>query len=613
MTDIPYNHLLYLNNHFNEDELFALEKNEKCEKKSSSKSANQIVIDLSDDDDDTQNNNKENEESVEALNIISINSIQETTESIKNDANGKSVGMRKSADSNQNDDDVQLICVKYETEPQDDEIEVLSQSLPPEEVFYFMKKRLRFTVDVTKLTYTSVRVLLNYFNWQKEVLIEYYFNNMLHNVLQNEKLVIPDPISYGKRKRILNDDDGNSTDVFQCLICFDDVAKDKIASEFPCQHYCCEDCWIGYIENMVNDASSNDRVTCPSDGCNRLIEDEVIFKLLKNSPKVKAKFQRLITKKFVEFDPLIKWCPNGSCTHAIKVKNNYFQDVECAECKAIFCYLCSEDWHEPLPCSMHKEWIERYSSQTIDPRSAAYLLENTKNCPKCAFPIEKNGGCNYVCCTKCKHAFCFYCLGKCTHGRCTGADRPDAVEARAKHEVQRMELTSSMKFPQVKKIYEEQSRKLKTEQDLMVKIIEKIDLFKGKTNSNNMQQHHDWDLRFVKYAFGVLCHCRKTLVYANVFNYFIVGPQNMIDVYNSFVFQLEGWTNNLWLILYNETSHMTKNELPVIKKRTQEAYRQCESARISLVDFVRNGFTDIRMPTKHPNLIWRFIHFENQT
>ena len=38
-------------------------------------------------------------------------------------------------------------------------------------------------------------------------------------------------------------------------------------------------------------------------------------------------------------------------------------------------------------------------------------------CPKCNICIEKNGGCNHMQCSKCKHDFCWMCLGDWkTHG-----------------------------------------------------------------------------------------------------------------------------------------------------------------------------------------------------
>jgi len=39
------------------------------------------------------------------------------------------------------------------------------------------------------------------------------------------------------------------------------------------------------------------------------------------------------------------------------------------------------------------------------------LLYLSVQCPRCQVCIEKNGGCNHMQCSKCKHDFCWMCLG----------------------------------------------------------------------------------------------------------------------------------------------------------------------------------------------------------
>ncbi|KFO38427.1 Protein ariadne-2 [Fukomys damarensis] len=53
-----------------------------------------------------------------------------------------------------------------------------------------------------------------------------------------------------------------------------------------------------------------------------------------------------------------------------------------------------------------------------DSEMANYISTYTKDSPKCNICIEKNGGCNHVQCSKCKHDFCWMCLGDWeTHSR----------------------------------------------------------------------------------------------------------------------------------------------------------------------------------------------------
>ena len=46
---------------------------------------------------------------------------------------------------------------------------------------------------------------------------------------------------------------------------------------------------------------------------------------------------------------------------------------------------------------------------------------NTKKCPRCQTPIEKDEGCNHMACRKCRHEFCWICMKDWhTHSQHTG-------------------------------------------------------------------------------------------------------------------------------------------------------------------------------------------------
>ena len=55
----------------------------------------------------------------------------------------------------------------------------------------------------------------------------------------------------------------------------------------------------------------------------------------------------------------------------------------------------------------------------FDTMSTAHNLLFEEPCPRCGVLIQKNGGCNHMQCGKCRHEFCWFCLGSYynyTHG-----------------------------------------------------------------------------------------------------------------------------------------------------------------------------------------------------
>ena len=64
------------------------------------------------------------------------------------------------------------------------------------------------------------------------------------------------------------------------------------------------------------------------------------------------------------------------------------------------------------------KWIQKNSAES---ENANWILANTKPCPKCKRPIEKNQGCMHMVCTQCRSEFCWLCLGNwAEHGERTG-------------------------------------------------------------------------------------------------------------------------------------------------------------------------------------------------
>lgn len=64
------------------------------------------------------------------------------------------------------------------------------------------------------------------------------------------------------------------------------------------------------------------------------------------------------------------------------------------------------------------KWNVRCSDEK---ENLTWITGNTKQCPKCSWPIEKNQGCNHMTCIRCRHEFCWLCRGPWSeHGSSTG-------------------------------------------------------------------------------------------------------------------------------------------------------------------------------------------------
>ncbi|KAF3038119.1 hypothetical protein E8E12_005248 [Didymella heteroderae] len=75
----------------------------------------------------------------------------------------------------------------------------------------------------------------------------------------------------------------------------------------------------------------------------------------------------------------------------------------CPYCEHELCLSCIRPWHSGS-CDSAKRREDRQSEKAIKKLGA-------KPCPKCGVNIEKQGGCDHMNCQRCRHNFCWECLG----------------------------------------------------------------------------------------------------------------------------------------------------------------------------------------------------------
>jgi ariadne-1 len=141
------------------------------------------------------------------------------------------------------------------------------------------------------------------------------------------------------------------------------------------------DCWRQYLTNKIISDGVCNAITCAENGCDIIVDDQTITDIVKE-PKVRAKYQYLITNSFVVTNRFLRWCPTPNCLNAIKVNHIEFIPIEC-NCGSVFCFLCGEKWHEPTRCNILKSWNKKCLGETgekIDCETANWILSYTKVC-----------------------------------------------------------------------------------------------------------------------------------------------------------------------------------------------------------------------------------------
>ncbi|KAF7143498.1 hypothetical protein RHSIM_Rhsim05G0164700 [Rhododendron simsii] len=173
----------------------------------------------------------------------------------------------------------------------------------------------------------------------------------------------------------------------------------------------------GYISSAINDGPGCLMLRCPDPSCAAAVGQDIINLLASKDDK--AKYNRYFLRSFIEDNWKTKWCPAPGCDYAVDfIVGSGSYDITCP-CSYSFCWNCTEEAHRPVDCSTVATWILKNSAES---ENMNWILANSKPCPKCKRPIEKNQGCMHITCTlPCKFEFCWLCLDPWSdHGEKTG-------------------------------------------------------------------------------------------------------------------------------------------------------------------------------------------------
>ncbi|TVY15677.1 E3 ubiquitin-protein ligase dbl4 [Lachnellula arida] len=357
-------------------------------------------------------------------------------------------------------------------------------------------------------------ILLRHFRWNKERLIEDYMDRS-KKVLEDAGL---GPSMTGPPKLEV-------IPGFMCDICCEDE-KGLQSFAMKCGHRYCINCYNQYLGQKIKEEGEAARIQCPADGCKRIMDAKSLDLLV--GADLQTRYHELLTRTYVEDKDQMKWCPAPDCTNAIECgikKKDLLRVVPtvACDCKHRFCFGCILADHQPAPCELVKMWLKKCAD---DSETANWISANTKECPRCNSTIEKNGGCNHMTCRKCKHEFCWMCMGLWSeHGtswyNCNRFEEKSGSDARDAQAKSRVSLERYLHYYN-RYANHEQSAKL--DKDIYHKTEKKMIQLQSASGMS-------WiEVQYLNSASQALQTCRQTLKWTYAFAYYL-GKVNLTAMF----------------------------------------------------------------------------------
>ncbi|KNA05953.1 hypothetical protein SOVF_185600 isoform B [Spinacia oleracea] len=305
-----------------------------------------------------------------------------------------------------------------------------------------------------------------------------------------------------------------------CGICFEDFPSDMM-STVACGHPFCNTCWAGYLGTSINDGPGCLTLRCPDPSCAAAVGQDMINMLACEEDK--QKYARYFLRSYIEDNRKAKWCPAPGCDYAVDfVVGSAHYDVSC-RCSHGFCWSCTEEAHRPVDCGTVCKWIMKNSAES---ENMNWILANSKPCPKCKRPIEKNQGCMHITCTPpCKFEFCWLCLGAWSeHGERTGGfyacNRYETAKQEGVYdETEKRREMAKNSLERYTHYYERwasnQSSRQKALQDLQQ--MQSVHLEK----LSDIQCQPESQLKFIIEAWTQIVECRRVLKWTYAYGYYL--------------------------------------------------------------------------------------------
>jgi hypothetical protein len=189
-----------------------------------------------------------------------------------------------------------------------------------------------------------------------------------------------------------------------CAVCLDDFGAHELL-HLGCGHAFCAGCWRDHIRVKLEGGARS--LECIERGCHRPIPLSVVGHLCGDRDTLKYHIN-VSELEILESHTSIR-CLRADCPFILGLGSITASGVATCRCGARVCWHCHEEAHAPCSCRQTASWKELAGDDSVVQNE--WERSNTRPCPKCNTRIEKNGGCNHMSCTSCRHQFCWICGG----------------------------------------------------------------------------------------------------------------------------------------------------------------------------------------------------------
>ncbi|XP_076928335.1 putative E3 ubiquitin-protein ligase ARI8 isoform X2 [Bidens hawaiensis] len=365
--------------------------------------------------------------------------------------------------------------------------------------------------SILSISSDAAAILLRHYNWSVSKVNDEWFANEEKVRKIVGLLEVPRALPKGRE--------------LTCGICFDVYRSDKMSSA-ACGHPFCVTCWEGYISTAINDGPGCLALRCPDPSCTAAVGQDMIGTLVSRDDR--EKYGHYLLRSFVEDNRKTKWCPAPGCDYAVDfiVGGGTF-DVTC-RCSYGFCWNCTEEAHRPVDCDTVSKWIRKNSAES---ENMNWILANSKPCPKCKRPIEKNQGCMHITCTPpCKFEFCWLCLGAWSdHGERTGGfyacNRYEAAKQEGVYDdsEKRREMAKNS-LERYTHFYERWATNQSSRQKALADLQQMQNVHLEKLSDKQCQPESQ--LKFITEAWLQIVECRRVLKWTYAYGYYLPAHEN---------------------------------------------------------------------------------------